>query len=205
MAVTKHKTHLFVIITFVSLYAITSLISMIHAVEFFKLSNPTWLAIALAGAYEIGAAASLAALAILKRLNKSLVWFLFIALTAMQAMGNMYFSFTHLQNFTPASQLFGIDAFDVIMQKRIWSAIIGGMLPLIALGFIKSLIDYIKPNEKLDAEEVLTDEDVNAEDEKLSLVKDNKKDTNKKYIKKEKPGIKKDTRHPLTTPGVNKL
>jgi hypothetical protein len=63
--VTKKGTHLFVIITFISLYFITSLISTIHVVTFFSLSNPEWLAISLAVAYEIGAGASLAALAIL--------------------------------------------------------------------------------------------------------------------------------------------
>jgi hypothetical protein len=166
--VTKRGTHLFVIITFITLYIVTSLISTIHVVAFFELSNPTWLAISLAIAYEIGAGASLAALTILKRLNKGIVWALFIALATMQAMGNMYFTFVNMENYAEWSQLFGIDTQSLIFQKRILSVISGGMLPLIALGFIKSLIDYIRPNEQLVSQNTMVNT-VNEEDETMNL------------------------------------
>ena len=50
----------FIIGTFVTLYLMVSVISTIHVIDFFKLSNPDWLAISLAIAFEVGAAASLA-------------------------------------------------------------------------------------------------------------------------------------------------
>jgi hypothetical protein len=137
----------FIITTFVSLYLVVSLISTIHVIDFFKLSNPDWLAISLAIAFEIGAAASLASLIALDRMNKTMVWILFILLTGMQAMGNTYYAYTHLENFTSWVELFGLVEEELIYQKRILSIISGAILPLVALGFIKSLVDYIKPQE----------------------------------------------------------
>jgi hypothetical protein len=137
----------FIITTFVSLYLVVSIISTIHVIDFFKLSNPDWLAISLAIAFEIGAAASLASLIALDKMNKTMVWFLFVLLTAMQAMGNTYYAYTHLDNFNSWIELFGLVDEELIYQKRILSIISGAILPLVALGFIKSLVDYIKPDE----------------------------------------------------------
>lgn len=124
-----------------------SVISTIHVIDFFKLSNPTWLAVSLAIAFEVGAAASLASLIALQKMNKSLVWMLFFLLTAMQAMGNTYYAYVNLKDFTAWSELFGLIEEEVIFQKRVLSIVSGAILPIVALGFIKSLVDYIKPEE----------------------------------------------------------
>lgn len=137
----------FVISTFVLLYLIVSVISTIHVIDFFELSNPDWLAISLAIGFEVGAAASLASLIVLDKINKSVVWVLFLVLTAMQAMGNTYYAYAHLKDFTKWSELFGLIEEDLIYQKRVISVISGAILPLVALGFIKSLVDYIRPNQ----------------------------------------------------------
>lgn len=137
----------FIIGTFVLLYVITSLISTIHVIDFFRLSNPDWLAISLALAFEIGAAASLASLIVLDKMNKVIVWGLFIILTIVQAMGNTFYAYTHLNNFEQWIELFGLVEEDPIYQKRILSIISGAILPLVSLGFIKSLVDYIKPDD----------------------------------------------------------
>ena len=142
----KNKlVHRFIIATFVSLYLLVSIISTIHVIEFFKLSNPQWLAISLAIAFELGAAASLASLVILDKMNKTLVWMLFGTITLMQMQGNMYYAFVHMEDFQGWSELFGLIEEDVVYQKRVLSAVSGAILPLVALGFIKSLVDYIKP------------------------------------------------------------
>jgi hypothetical protein len=135
----------FIIGTFVLLYIITSLISTIHVIDFFRLSNPEWLAISLALAFEIGAGASLASLIVLEKMNRVIVWGLFITLTLVQAMGNTFYAYTHLNNFEQWIELFGLVDEDPIYQKRILSIISGAILPLVSLGFIKSLVDYIKP------------------------------------------------------------
>ena len=144
----------FVIGTFVSLYALVSIISTIHVIDFFELSNPYWLAVTLAVGFEIGAAASLASLVILKKMNKTIVWSLFIAITLMQMQGNMYYAFINLGDFSAWSELFDLIEEDLIYQKRILSFVSGAILPLIALGFIKSLVDYIKPED--DEEETIS-------------------------------------------------
>lgn len=153
----------FIISTFVGLYLIVSIISTIHVIEFFRLSNPEWLAISLAIAFEIGAAASLASLIVLDKMNKFLVWMLFIVLTCMQAMGNTYYAYTHIHDFQSWSELFGLVEEDIIYQKRLLSIISGAILPLVALGFIKSLVDYIKPEEQNEIEDVILDLNKTAE------------------------------------------
>jgi hypothetical protein len=50
-----------------------------------------------------------------------------------------------MENYQGWSELFGIIEEEVVYQKRILSAVSGAILPLVALGFIKSLVDYIKP------------------------------------------------------------
>jgi hypothetical protein len=143
----SRATHYFIIGSFVTLYLLVSIISTIHVVDFFKLSNPMWLAVSLAIGFEVGAAASLASLIVLDKMNKGIVWGLFILLTAMQAMGNTYYAFSHLENFTGWIELFGLQEEDLIYQKRMLAIISGAVLPIVALGFIKSLVDYIKPEE----------------------------------------------------------
>ena len=135
-----------IISIFVLLYSMVSIISTIHVIDFFKLSNPDWLAITLAIAFEVGAAACLGAIVILNKTSKALVWMLFILITVMQMMGNMYYAYSHIQNFQGWIELFGLNEEEPIFQKRILSIVSGAILPIVALGFIKSLVDYIRPS-----------------------------------------------------------
>lgn len=145
----KDRTlHWFIISTFVSLYFAVSLISMIHVISFFELSNPKWLAISLSVAFELGAAALLSSIIILEKINKTIVWTLFWVLTLFQAMGNSYHSFVNLHNYYGWMELFGLTEEEPLFQKRILAIISGAILPLVALGFVKSLIDYLKPNKQ---------------------------------------------------------
>ena len=148
----------FIIGTFVSLYLVVSVISTIHVIEFFDLSNPKWLSVSLAIAFELGAAASLASIIALDKMNKFMVWGLFITLTLMQAMGNSYYAYTNIHDYNMWSELFGLSEEEPIFQKRILSIISGAILPLVALGFIKSLVDYIKPEEPKVLDETGKDE-----------------------------------------------
>jgi hypothetical protein len=107
-----------------------------------------WLAVSLALAFEVGAAASLSSIIVMEKMNKFLVWTLFIVLTVMQAMGNTYYAYTHLNDFQGWVELFGLVDEELLYQKRVLSIISGAILPLVSLGFIKSLVDYIKPSEE---------------------------------------------------------
>lgn len=163
MSMKKGKlVHWFIIGTFVSLYLAVSVISTLHVIKFFELSNPYWLSVSLAVAFELGAAASLASLIVLDKMNKALVWALFIVLTLFQSMGNVYYSYVNLHDFAGWVELFDLVDEEVIYQKRMLSMISGGILPFVALGFIKSLVDYIKPKE----EPEVIEEDQASEDNK---------------------------------------
>lgn len=151
MKTSKNKlVNAFIIGTFVSLYLLVSIISTIHVIAFFKLSNPDWLAISLAIGFELGAAASLAALITLDKMNKTLVWSLFITITLIQIQGNMYYAYFNLNEYGGWVELFDLIEWEPLAQKRLLSLVSGAVLPLVALGFIKSLVDYIKPESESD-------------------------------------------------------
>jgi hypothetical protein len=181
----------FIIGTFVSLYIVVSLISTIHVIDFFKLSNPDWLAVSLAIAFEIGAAASLAALIALRRMSKWMVWGVFITLAAMQMMGNAYYAYIHLHDFQGWSELFGLNEEEIIFQKRILSIISGAILPLIALGFIKSLVDYIRPEELKEPDIIQAKAPEESADVAVIAPEPNKSSS------------KQEDRNPQVVPGVN--
>ena len=189
----------FIIGTFVTLYLLVSCISTIHVIDFFNLSNPTWLSISLAVAFEVGAAASLASLITLEKMNKAIVWTLFIILTAMQAMGNAYYAYIHLNNLQGWIELFGLVEEDLIYQKRVLSIVSGAILPVVALGFIKSLVDYIKPAEtdifenplkptQLDAVQELRQEPAEAQEKSIESIQED--NTTKQEVSKTTPSGK---------------
>lgn len=174
MKSTKSKiVNRFIIGTFVSLYLLVSIISTIHVVDFFRLSNPEWLAISLAIGFELGAAASLAALITLDKMNKTMVWALFIVITGMQMQGNMYYAYTYIENYQGWVELFNIVEWEPIAQKRLLAGVSGAILPLVALGFIKSLVDYIKPEDDVEPIRVedldVIHENVNVEEQVESM------------------------------------
>lgn len=136
-----------IISVFIALYLIVSTISMIHSIDFFGLSNSNGMALALATAFEIGQVAALCGILILDKANRFVIWFLFLLLTSMQIMSNVYFSFKYLGDYSQWAELFGLGEEEPLFQKRMLSIISGGVLPVVALGFIKSLVDYLKPTE----------------------------------------------------------
>ena len=139
--------HLSIIGIFVSLYFLVATISMINSVAFFDLSHSGLMNWALAIGFELGAAASLAAIVILDKTNKTMVWGLFLLLTSFQMMANSFHAFINLENYMGWIELFGLEEAEPIYQKRVLSIVSGAILPLVALGFIKSLVDYIRPEQ----------------------------------------------------------
>lgn len=206
----KNKiVHWFILIVMAGLYLGTSLISMVHVIDFFEMSNPRSMSIILAVAFEIGAMASLASIIIMDKMKKWIVWGLFILLTAFSAMGNTYFAYTHLENFQGWIELFGLNEMELITQKRILAIISGATLPVVALGFIKALIDYIKPETKdNDISDISEIEDDIKVPTKKDVVDDIQVNENPKYQygKNNQSNIGVNTgnsqTHPQTTPGL---
>ena len=98
----KNKViHIGIISIFVSLYFLVATISMINSVAFFDLTHDGIMNWALAIGFELGAAASLAAIIILDKTNKTMVWGLFLLLTGFQMMANSFHAFVNLENYIP--------------------------------------------------------------------------------------------------------
>ena len=167
--------HYFIIGIFCSLYFLVATISMINSVAFFDLSHSGLMSWSLAIGFEIGAAASLAAIIILDKTNKQMVWGLFLLLTSFQMMANSFHAFINLENYMGWIELFGLEEAEPIYQKRILSIVSGAILPLVALGFIKSLVDYIRPEKIVPSEEIFTElekEEIIKEEISLDVVEE---------------------------------
>lgn len=134
--------------SFITLWVLVSTISTIHSVSFFELSNNKTMSWVLALSFEIGAIASLGGLLISSG-KKTLIWMLFVILTLFQIHSNMYWAWVNAGNITTWEQMLSLSDEDEMMRKRIFVIISGGILPLISLGFIKSLMDYMKPKPKV--------------------------------------------------------
>jgi len=150
----KNKKTLFWLIlsSFLLIPLIVSIISSIHVINFFELSNGRALAIALSVSFEIGALSALAGLVVMDKINKNVIYFIFILLTAYQMMGNTYFAYDMLSDkmvtnpdlINNWSELFGFETDDVVLMKRIIAIISGAILPIVSLCFLDLSVDYIK-------------------------------------------------------------
>ena len=65
-------------------------------------------------------------------------------------MANSYHAFVNLEDYMGWIELFGLEEEEPIFQKRVLSVVSGAVLPVVALGFIKSLTDYLRPEEELE-------------------------------------------------------
>ena len=171
--------------SFLAVPALSSLISTIHIITFFGLGNMTWMAIILALAFEIGSIASLMTLAVLDKINRFAVWFIFVVLVAMQMLGNVYYTYDYISqamvsnpqwidSFIDLVEMMTMQKLEQRTTKFILSLLIGLPIPIISLAFLKSVSDYLKPEGKK-AEEVLTEEPKkteSTEDEVISNTKE---------------------------------
>jgi hypothetical protein len=141
-----------IIVSFLLVPLIVSVVSTIHVINFFELSNGYGLALTLALAFEIGALSALAGLVALGKINKNVVWFIFLTLTFFQMMGNTYYAYDLISQKMIANpdliknwqELFGLLEEDQIMVKRIIAILSGAILPIVSLSFLDLLVDYIR-------------------------------------------------------------
>lgn len=146
-----------VVTFFILVPILSSVISTLHLIDLFYLGNPNWLAIALAIAIEIGSVASFLTLSILSKLNKTIVWSVFIILFIMQMIGNMYFSYEWmtqkmienpqwLDSFKQMSEFF-LGEIETVDVKMYLTILISWPIPLISVLLLKSVADYIGTDE----------------------------------------------------------
>jgi hypothetical protein len=154
------------------------IMSISHVISWYDLGNPFLWAIYLSVAVEIFALASVSAASI--KMKKGSIWLLFILVTFIQIVGNVFFTYQDI-DITSQKYLSWIELiqpwfedWSVIDHRRLLALVQGGTLPfmsLIALHF------YIKFNENLSSEEKLSstepdpspDEDLFEDLERASL------------------------------------
>lgn len=149
-------------------------LSLFHVVYFFEISNPKSWAIYLSVAVEIFAISSIVAISL--NLNKISVWILFVLVTIIQFVGNIFFSFYYIDTnsnlFKSFSEFFGIfysaDNFEsekdfILFQKVVLSFFSGGIIPIlsmISLNFYISSKYVQKLNKSLDGRTVVKNANV---------------------------------------------
>jgi hypothetical protein len=131
-------------------------ISITHVTDWYGLSNPFSWAIFLSIAVEIAAMSALAAATVGIRGG---VWFVFIIVTIIQMIGNIFYSYNkidiHSDEFnswieltTPLIDMFGWEINNNITHKRFLSFITGGLLPVISLTCLHFFISYKRSENK---------------------------------------------------------
>ena len=146
-------TQKILIFLFTILYCCVGFVSLYHAIDFFSLSNESWLATILACAFEIGQAGVLFSL-LTQNEKKIMPWILMVILTAVQCMGNIFASFKYMilnnsdqLHFFTDSILFFVKNPNPAYNQVMISYITGAILPIVALcmtGMVVSLINSKK-------------------------------------------------------------
>lgn len=143
------------IILFAILYFSVAFVSTWHAVAFFGLSNPMFLGIVLALAFEIGQAAVLFTLLMGDNQKKPLPWILMSILTLVQVLGNVYSSYffmvsnnaDKIQYFTK-SVLFFVQSPNPDYNYVMISYITGAILPVVSLCLTAMVVNILKQDKK---------------------------------------------------------
>jgi hypothetical protein len=125
-------------------------VSISHVTSFYGLSNPFTWAIYLSVGIEIAALSALAAVSV--NMGR-FVYFPFIIVTFIQMLGNIFFSFTYIDETSQTFQdwismvggLFenmGIEMTDLNSHKTVLAFLTGGLLPVISLTFAHMLVKF---------------------------------------------------------------
>lgn len=132
-------------------------ISISHVVSWYDLANPISWAIYLSIAVEIAAMSAIAASSV--KVRGFSVWFVFIIVTLIQFIGNIFFCYSEIDVASkafsdwaeltgPVFEAMGSDLNDLVAQRR-WLALLeGGLLPLISLTCLHFFIQYGDQDEK---------------------------------------------------------
>jgi hypothetical protein len=131
---------------------LTMVVSIIHVITWYKLSNPISWSIFMSIAIEVGAITALIAAT-----NKIKgIWFMFGIVTFIQMIGNIFYSYkgidingdlfkSWVELTGPIWELMGTELTDVVGVKRWLAFLEGGLLPIISLTSLHFFVKYEKP------------------------------------------------------------
>ena len=146
----KRINKLLYILTFIALYAGTALVSTLHAFDFFKMSNVTWIAALLAVCFELGQAAVLFSILTTKaERGKILPWVLMCILTLVQIIGNVFASYKYIILNSLDSLKYFKDPIFVWMEMPdeqstvILTYIASAILPIVALAMTAMITSFL--------------------------------------------------------------
>ena len=148
-------------LAFVIPILLVAFVSISHVTSFYGLSNPFTWAIYLSVGIEIAALSALAAVSV--NMGR-FVYFPFIIVTFIQMLGNIFFSFTYIDETSQTFQdwismvggLFenmGIETTDLNSHKTVLAFLTGGLLPIISLTFAHMLVKFTEKNKEVDEEQ----------------------------------------------------
>lgn len=177
----KISKKFFYIILFGILWLITAFSSFFHAVEFFELSNVTWMGVILALAFEIGQASTLMSILTSKQNQKKYTpWILMCILTLVQIIGNVYSSYKYIMLNSPENLKYFKEPIFIWTQLPddqatvIVTYVSAAILPIVALLMTAMITNYLSDQEeKKKLESLDIREEVGEEIEDDALPKEN--------------------------------
>ena len=139
-----------IVTAFIIPILLVAFVSISHVTSFYGISNPFAWAIYLSIAVEIAALSALAGVSV--KLGK-FIYFPFILFTLIQFVGNLFFSFSYINESSdlfkqwmemagPLFEPMGIEKGDNSSHKLILAFFSGGLLPMISLTFAHMLVVY---------------------------------------------------------------
>jgi hypothetical protein len=146
-----------IVTAFVIPILLVAFVSISHVTSFYGLSNPISWAAYLSIGIEIAALSALAAVSV--NMGR-FVYVPFFVVTFIQMIGNIFFSFTYIDETGQSFQdwvamvggLFenmGIEKTDLNSHKTIVAFLSGGLLPIISLTFAHMLVKFSEQNEEI--------------------------------------------------------
>ena len=116
-------------------YLLMMIVSLVSAVDLFTLSHPSF---AFGWIMSVAIEISIAALLIVNRKAPGIKSVLYVLgfITLFQICANTYSAYIHIENISPFADLFALDEWEVIDQKRMLAFATGGVLPAICLALI---------------------------------------------------------------------
>jgi hypothetical protein len=157
---------------------LVAFVSISHVTSFYGITNPFAWAIYLSVAIEIAALSALAGVSV--KMGK-FIYFPFILVTFIQFVGNLFFSYSYIQETSetfkqwmemagPLFEPMGIDPTDMPTHKLMLALFSGGLLPIISLTFAHMLVVYSNKETPTETPTELTEEQIDELSRKAGIM-----------------------------------
>lgn len=157
---------------------LVAFVSISHVTSFYGITNPFAWAIYLSVAVEIAALSALAGVSV--KMGK-FIYFPFILVTFIQFVGNLFFSYSYIQETSetfkqwmemagPLFEPMGIDPTDMPTHKLMLALFSGGLLPIISLTFAHMLVVYSNKETPTETPTELTEQQIDELSRKAGII-----------------------------------